>query len=159
VAIEREQISLEDSVDIVILGDALANDQDLRSAIPSIRTAIVNDSPGGSGKEARELLRRIWSNCVCPNYEKIRTTVLWAVECFTQSESKRIKAISEAKVNNAKANILNAQAAAIRANERRRDELLDYFKSRSIEMAAEQQEGILRIVFRRAEPDERQQST
>lgn len=146
-ASESQRPAVSDAINIVMLGDALGNDEQLSAALPQICTNIGDDASGSGSWKTIEFLRRVWSDYVSANLGQFAATVSWAVECFTQAESKRIIAISEAKLNNAKANKINAEATAIRAHERRRDELLEYFTARSIDMAAEEQEGILRIVF------------
>lgn len=142
-ASERQEPVASRSVDVVMLGDALGKDDALHSVLPKLAAIVSTDASGIGGWETTAFLRRVFSS----NYERVKATATWVIERFTQAESKRIVAVSQARVNNAQANKINAEATAIRAQERRRDQLLEYFTARSIDMAAEEQEGILRVVF------------
>ncbi len=123
----------------------------MHSTLPDLAAAVAEDAGGSGGWSTFEFLRRVFSS----NCERVLSAASWVIERFTQAESKRIVALSQARLNNAKANRINAEASAIRSQEKRRDELLSYFKARSIDMAAEEQDGILRVVFTKPETEDR----
>lgn len=142
------------SFDEIRLGDVNGDDDKLRNHLPAIRKAIDSEASGKSGWFRTEFLLIAWGNYGLPVWKAARKIYDHAVKHFTSSEVKIVIARSEAKINNAKASKVDAEAEkilaeaeAIRSAEARKDKLLDFMISKDIDMAAEQRDGILRVVF------------
>jgi len=138
---------VKEAIDEVRLGDALANDEDLASTLSSLQEAIQSDASGAGGWWTVEFLKNAWADYASPVWRSARKAFGQALKRFTDVETRRILARSEAKINQAKAQRIEAEADAIRAVEERRNKLLEFLIRQNIDMAAEQRNDLLRIVF------------
>lgn len=129
------------------MGDALANDENLVSDLPSLHNEIESDASGSGGWITAEFLKNAWGDYFLPVWKVARKTFDQAVKRFTNVETRRILARSEAKINQAKAKKIEAEADAIHAASERKNKLLNYLIRQNIDMASEQREDLLRIVF------------
>jgi hypothetical protein len=141
-----------DAVEEVRLGDALARDHILSSALVEIAQEVESKAPGNGGWATVEFLKRSWLDYVQPIIRASGKAIAVAVKRFSDVEVRKILARSQAKINTATADKISAEAEAIRAAEERRDKLLEYILAQDIDMAAEERDGLLRVVF--VKPDD-----
>ena len=142
----RDEV-VKDAIDEIRLGDSLANNQDLLNALSGIGETVEADATGTGGWSTKEFLMTAWCDYAAPIWQAARKTIELAAKRFTNIEARKILARSEAKVNQAKAKKIEAEADAIRSAEARKDELLSFLIQQNIDMASEQREDLLRIVF------------
>jgi hypothetical protein len=147
----RPEELVKDEIDEVRLGDALAKDENLLAALPSLHETINADASGLGGWFAAEFLKNAWGDYVSPVWKAARKTIDSAVKRFTDIETRRILARSVATVNKATAKKIEAEAEAIIASEERKNKLLEFLINQKIDMASEQREDLLRIVFVKAD--------
>ena len=137
-----------------------ASDDDERLAAALEAIAEQGRQDGRRTYSSNEWLKTCWKYCFAiPG--KLLDIVAKGVNRFTEIESKRTLAandtlraegekeemLANAHVSNAQAGVLEAQAAEVRADTARKDEVLAWLLDRGIDIDAEKRGDLMRIVF------------